>query len=331
MGILLTVTAPLIGFMNPAHDSKNLGDEIIWRSVEGIFRPALTPLVTVGTHTRHTSDELDALSKCDVVVIGGSNLLASTRWASRFWPLSRAARTALAGKCVLIGVGWWQYQRRPSRHMGAVHAALLHPGLPQSVRDEYTRTQLLAGGTSARVYNTSCPTTWSIPSESTAAARPDKLLLTLTDYNKAIDQDSSLIKAAVKNFGDGVVFWAQGSRDLAYARHVGLPANVRVLHRSVGAVQEFLREESTAHLGTRLHGGILALQHGRPSLTIAVDNRATEIARDTSLLVAARGDLETIESWLARPTFRAPRLPADRQLWAGAFAREIGNDLVVTT
>jgi hypothetical protein len=38
-------------------------------------------------------------------------------------------------------------------------------------------------------------------------------------------------------------------------------------------------------VGARLHGGIRALQRGRRTLTIALDNRAREIAGDTGMPV----------------------------------------------
>lgn len=37
------------------------------------------------------------------------------------------------------------------------------------------------------------------------------------------------------------------------------------------------------YIGTRLHGGIHALNHGVRAIVIEVDNRAAEIARDTGL------------------------------------------------
>lgn len=45
-------------------------------------------------------------------------------------------------------------------------------------------------------------------------------------------------------------------------------------------------------IGTRLHGGIHALNKEKRSLTIAVDNRAVEISRDTGLPVVKQENVK---------------------------------------
>jgi hypothetical protein len=70
-----------------------------------------------------------------------------------------------------------------------------------------------------------------------------------------------------------------------------LPPNLR-------SYTAFLDNEDVDFIGTRLHGGIRAMQKGHRALIIGIDNRATEIGRDTNLPVVQRQDLAAIEAWI---------------------------------
>jgi polysaccharide pyruvyl transferase WcaK-like protein len=54
------------------------------------------------------------------------------------------------------------------------------------------------------------------------------------------------------------------------------------------------------YIGTRLHGGIFALNHGRRGLILEVDNRAKEMGKDFGLPTVVRTDLERIRAWIDR-------------------------------
>jgi polysaccharide pyruvyl transferase WcaK-like protein len=70
-----------------------------------------------------------------------------------------------------------------------------------------------------------------------------------------------------------------------------------------------LRNESVDFIGLRLHAGIRSLQRSRRTLIVAIDNRATEISKDTNLPVVARGDLKAIESWITTSSPTKIQLP----------------------
>ncbi|MGC4050775.1 MAG: hypothetical protein QM757_15480 [Paludibaculum sp.] len=59
-----------------------------------------------------------------------------------------------------------------------------------------------------------------------------------------------------------------------------------------------MANHSITYVGTRLHGGILALNHKVPSLITGVDNRSIEMARDFHLPVVPRKDRKAIDRWL---------------------------------
>ena len=58
------------------------------------------------------------------------------------------------------------------------------------------------------------------------------------------------------------------------------------------AYEEVLSRENVEYIGTRLHGGIRALQHGRRTMIIAVDGRALEKKKDINLPVVDRNNLD---------------------------------------
>jgi hypothetical protein len=86
-------------------------------------------------------------------------------------------------------------------------------------------------------------------------------------------------------------------KDLHYLDAFGR-TDVSIVNPTVEAYTRFLANEDVDFVGTRLHGGIRALQKGRRALILAVDNRAAEISKDTGLPVLPRTDLAGIEEWI---------------------------------
>ena len=78
--------------------------------------------------------------------------------------------------------------------------------------------------------------------------------------------------------------WIQASEDIEIFNSLEVKGASRVefISPSLKAYDDAL-SNSVDYIGTRLHAGIRALQHGRRALIIELDNRAREIARDTNL------------------------------------------------
>lgn len=96
-----------------------------------------------------------------------------------------------------------------------------------------------------------------------------------------------------------------------------------VLERSLPGLDTFIQSGvSFDYIGTRLHGGMRCLQNQRRALIIEVDNRATEIAKDTGLPTVKRDGFATISGWIegaVRPSIHLP-LDAIAQ-WRGQFKK----------
>jgi hypothetical protein len=98
--------------------------------------------------------------------------------------------------------------------------------------------------------------------------------------------------AILKEVYPEVHFWPQQPRDLSYLDEIaGGLDGIHVLAPSLAAYDALLGAGPVDVVGTRLHGGIRGLRHARRVLVVAIDNRATEIGRETGLAVIARADV----------------------------------------
>jgi hypothetical protein len=136
----------------------------------------------------------------------------------------------------------------------------------------------------ANVTVTGCPTTWSLSDEHCASVPTawSRNVVTTLNYGCAdLDRDRAFVRLLRQRF-DGVALWPQAKADLEYARVVA--PDLPRLPPTLAAFDEVLRS-GWDYVGARLHGGIRALQHGRRTLIVVVDNRAREMGRDWSLPV----------------------------------------------
>ena len=104
-----------------------------------------------------------------------------------------------------------------------------------------------------------------------------------------------------------ISLWPQGKRDVALAREMGFHG--RVLQRSVGAFDAAIDGTGADYVGTRLHAGIRALQFGARATVVEIDNRATEIGRDTGLPTIDPKEMHRAKELLSRDRVAQLTLP----------------------
>jgi hypothetical protein len=278
------------------------------------------------THHRPRTADLRRAAGASTILIGGSNILASHLERHRQWLLTPDLVLAYRHKLVACGVGWWQYQGPPCRYSATVLKAVLDPTATHSVRDSYTHARLTALGFD--VINTGCPTMWSLPAHFRATdSGPDApIVATITDYNRDLARDRQLL-TALTELSTEVCAVAMAPEDHGYLAELAVP-NVRVpAGLGVPALQEELRP-GVRYVGTRLHGGIRAMQRGVPAVIIGIDNRAREIAADTGLCVLDPADLsiDRIAAALARASDLPLRINRDGiTQWKTALAVHIAE------
>jgi hypothetical protein len=301
--------------LDPSIGSSNVGDQIIRQKVNAALENRLPITGALPTQTRLSRAQRAVARRGDFAILGGTNLLSSNMPWYQQWKLDPMSIRALRGKVVLLGVGWWQYQEEPNAYTRWVLGQVLSRDYVHSVRDEYTKSKIENLG--FRALNTACPTMWDLNLvEASNGGRPSTVVVTLTDYNKDRVEDAWLI-ALLHRYYERVVVWPQSIRDGAYARE--LKADGDMAPPTLEAFDAILNGP-VDYVGTRLHGGIRAFDHGAWGLIVAVDNRALEIGKDTGLPVHARGDRASIEASVVARLTRAVTLPhTDIATWRSQF------------
>jgi polysaccharide pyruvyl transferase WcaK-like protein len=301
--------------------SINLGDVIIGKSVlselNSLFPHAR--IWRVSSHQRISLWRCFHILRSKHIIIGGTNILSSDTDAYNQWKIGKLGALMLRG-AVLMGAGWWQYQPPAAECSRAFYRKVLSASCAHSLRDGYSLGRFQDMGR-WRAVNTGCPTMWSLAHKIVNNRRANKIVLaTLTDYKPNPTDDKMLLRFLATHY-ERVFVWPQGSNDAAYIESLG--EKNTLLEHSFESLVTFLEANPSAdYVGTRLHCGIYCLNKGHRSMILSVDNRATEIAKDTRLPVIPRGDLEALKSWLREP--KPVLIAIDRRAvdkWRSEFQR----------
>jgi len=307
---------------DPSQVTDNLGDFIIMDAVNSALYEIFPEdyLLHVPTHDCPGKGGMEQIAKSPLSFVGGTNMLTSHWLWYRQWKL-RLQDVFKVKNSVLCGVGWHKYQSVPDFVTAYILRSMLSKTYLHSVRDRYTQKHLNAIGIQNVVY-TGCPTMWNLTPEhcATVPARKAKIaVMTVTEYLKNIEVDRQWMETVLKHY-DQVYFWSQMFEDLHYAKSQ-LGDKVKVIAPTLAAYNQFLATTDCDFVGNRLHGGIRALQHGRRTLILEVDNRAAEIGRDTGLQTLPRADIAGIEQWINNPKPVSIKMPFDDiAKWKRQFA-----------
>jgi hypothetical protein len=259
-------------------------------------------------------------SDCSTFVVGGTNLLASNPLRYRQWIYGFREAWKLRRRCVLFGVGWWQYQSRPDLIARMLIRSALNLTVLQGVRDSYTVRQLRHVGVEA--INIACPTLWWARPEGVSGGFHGHIVATVTDYRPAPDADRRML-SCLRERAETLRIWPQGKGDVNYVTHLGFGDHL--IGSELSDVDEALAVPGTEYVGTRLHGGIRALWSGVPTVIVSIDNRAAEIGRDVGLWMVERNRVSQLARHLDSFDRWDLRLPSEaigswRQALAEALA-----------
>lgn len=305
-----------IFLFEPSIGSDNLGDKIIVESIKRemgeLFNSAFC--IELPTHLPLSNRYLFFLKKPDIKFVCGSNILMQN-----FFPLFHLKQWMIGPKtfhaikgAVFVGVG---AQRRINHYniiSKDIYKYLFNNNYINSVRDSYTEHLLKQAGIN-NVLNTACPTMWRFTKgfcKSIPTSKAKSVVFTLTDYNQNIDRDGELIDIISRNYED-VYFWPQGARDYNYFLSFSPSNNIKIIPPSLEAYDTYLMQNNTDFVGTRLHGGIRAMQHHRRTLILGIDNRATELQKDFNIPVINQQDLNQLESHINGDMETLVNLPTD--------------------
>lgn len=285
----------------PCIGSDNLGDQIIVDSIKRELSQLLgkSYCIELPTHLPLSNRYMFFLKRPDYKFVCGSNLLVSNFFRIihlRQWMIGLTTFHAIKG-AIFVGVGAQSKINKYGCVTQFIYKYLFNNGYINSVRDSYTEKLLRTAGIT-NVINTACPTMWRFTKKfckTVPKVKTDSVVFTLTDYRPDEKRDKSMIATLLKNY-DCVYFWPQGARDFAYFKSLNLSNDINIINPSLIAYDNFLATTNTDYVGTRLHGGIRALQFKRRTTIIAIDNRARELKRDFNLPVLDELDINQLEN-----------------------------------
>lgn len=276
--------------------TQNIGDEIImdavYNELHDIFKEDM--FLKIPSHEVIGLSSLSLIRHSVFGIVGGSNILSSAMNKYKQWKITLLQSYFIKNKVILLGVGWRNYQAKPNFVTKMLLKNLLNTQYIHSVRDSYTEVKLKEEGFN-NVLNTSCPTMWRLTPEHCASIPVKKaanVIFTLTDYSKDPDSDMFLIDTLLSNY-ENVYYWVQSRKDLIYLNELNMDiSKIKIVSPSLRAYTDFLETTDCDYVGTRLHGGVRALQKKKRTIIIGVDNRAIEKKKDFNLNVIERKDLK---------------------------------------
>lgn len=266
--------------------SQNKGDDIIMEccrnELEFILKANFE--YTLPTHVSpfhwyqvwRNSYRIQSYANCELKFIGGSNILCKdllTHYPQ--WNINWFNCKPLMG-CIGVGVGAGSGDKS-NWYTRKMYQRVLSHDYYHSVRDERTKAYLESLGLKA--INTGCVTMWMLTPEfckTIPASKSDKVVFTLTRRPQRDQRNQFLIDTLKDNYQE-VFFWPQGISDYEYLHQFIHVDGIKILPASKKAYDEFLTDNVTDYVGTRLHGGVYAMRHGRRAIIIAIDERAREI------------------------------------------------------
>lgn len=247
------------------------------------------------------SNRVRSYSNCPLKFIGGSNILCKdllTHYPQ--WNINWFNCRPIEG-CIGVGVGAGAGEKS-NWYTRKMYQRVLSHDFYHSVRDERTKRYVESLGLKA--INTGCVTMWKLTPEfckSIPDQKSDKVVFTLTRRFVKDEKDQFLIDSLVENYAE-VYFWPQGVWDYDYFKQFDHVDAIKVLPPSKDAYDQFLTQNETDYVGTRLHGGIYAMRHGRRTIIIAIDERAREIHKGNHLNCIEKDEIDKLPS-LINSTF----------------------------
>ncbi|HED2223128.1 TPA: polysaccharide pyruvyl transferase family protein [Enterobacter hormaechei subsp. steigerwaltii] len=282
----------VVCYFDTSISSLNLGDQIINDSGRREIQKILEEkqMFISSTHNGISSKCISTANNCELRIVCGSNLLSPDILYRGCWNLSVLDAFRLR-KLIFVAVGWERYSERESFLTKLFYRFIFERNYIHSVRDEYTKNKLLSIGIS-NVLNTGCITTWGLTKEhcmSIPREKSKKVVFTLTDYDRDVMNDIALIDI-LKDSYDEVYFWPQGHEDIEYFESLNR-SGICLINPNLESYDEFLKNNECDFVGTRLHGGIRALQFKKRTLIVAIDNRAREKSKDVGFNIIERSDI----------------------------------------
>lgn len=282
--------------------TSNLGDEIILQCLEEEMAFLLDNcfIMRFGTHVKNLpklryfmgSQKLQFAYDADFKLIMGTNLLTRDILRTQAqWPIS-SLDSWLYYNSIMAGVGTTLDEGKTTNYTRKIYKRILRPDFYHSVRDEESKRLLEDMGFKA--INTGCPTLWKITPDfckQIPTQKANRVIFSLSGYKvqRNRERDLDLIHILRENYKE-LLFWCQTSMDEIY---LDTFENVEDIQRiySLKQYEDILNNGNIDYVGTRLHGGIYAIQHKVRSIIISIDHRAEGFHDTNNLCICERDEI----------------------------------------
>lgn len=318
--------------LDPSVGTFNLGDEIIMECCRKELKPLIKNrfCLTLPTHVVpfngfqvwRNSSALRTYSESEYKFACGSNLLIPhllTHYPQ--WNINLFNYKPLKGT-ILVGIGAGAgAEGKIERYTKYIYTHMLNRDFYHSLRDE--RSKIYAERLGLKAINTGCVTMWMLTPEhcqQIPRRKSDRVVFTITATGQENPNDQELLNMLLKNYKE-VFFWPQGINDYDYFCRLKNTDTINVLTATKDAYDEYLTNNDTDYVGTRLHGGVYALRHKRRSIIIAIDERARSINADTNLPCIEYSEMDKLENMINAQFVTDIRMPFDRiNKWKSQFS-----------
>lgn len=285
--------------------SSNLGDEVIFESTKVGLRPVLQNSLTfrLGTHIQNYSalqmmrnnwKYYQLCEKADFKFICGTNLFSNNlRGIYPQWMLN-PFNVKLYADSIFVGVGKTSAFSKVNVYTKWLYSKCLSKTYIHSVRDEDTKIFLEEMGYKA--VNTGCPTLWMLTPkrcEMIPSKKSENAIISVSGYEDQTDpiQDKRMIECVLDNYTK-VYAWIQTVKDKEYLDTLLGTDKIECVY-SLERYSEILCRGNIDYVGTRLHGGVFALQHNVKSIVVSIDRRAEGFHESNNLVIVKRKNIQT--------------------------------------
>lgn len=288
----------------------NQGDDIILESARAQLAPLLDGnyVMNLATHLSNlnlfhyvrNSKKMKYVDSCDYKFIMGTNLLTGDTIRSiGQWSVGPISKRVYRNS-IMMGTGITKGGQKMKPYTKSFYKYILRNDIAHSVRDEESKSFLeeIPGIT---VIDTGCPTLWGLTPDVCEKIPKDKAknaVFTVSGQPKYqnSERDQILIDTVERNY-DRLYFWVQTYEDEAYYKSLKHSKDVTYIH-SLKRYGEVLDNGTVDYVGTRLHGGIYAMQHGVRAVIVEIDHRAKGFREINHINTIERSRLEELNDYI---------------------------------
>jgi polysaccharide pyruvyl transferase WcaK-like protein len=289
-----------IAFINPSLSTENVGDLFIEDSVKRVLNYDKDTSIDIDPRRPVSDHDIDSINACDAAVIVGTNLWYSQLLKPGRWMLSVEDLRKIKIPFIPLGVGTTQHRNeRDSFSYTAETLAILNEVHSKcnesSARDPITYEAIKKAGIS-NVRMTGCPTLYrSLKQEwHLNIKETDDVVLTV---RKGHDVNVKVVMDELISRGKKPIIAAQKKNDLYCARKRFPSFKKKTEALYVFDVQPYqaLVDNTYGAIGWRLHGNMLHLAHGNPTMFFANCSRCQSFSEAFGLPCIYAEDKEKIK------------------------------------